>query len=80
MEVFEITYTHILTGERKSYMNVGFPNRKVAKDEIERLKREAQRYKKMNYDLNSLYEKGVHLIAPLVGKNWRIRKVKIRPL
>ena len=52
MELWGITYTNIITGQREKYMDVGFPSPERAKDEISRIMRDAKRYKSVCKDIN----------------------------
>jgi hypothetical protein len=79
MDLWQITYTSIITGERQTYMNIGFETPERAKDEIERLKVAAKKYKKLYYNINESYAAGVYLPTAAIGKYWRVKKVKCKP-
>lgn len=63
-------------------MDVGFNSPESAKDEIKRLIRDAKKYKKdlIHFNINEMYESGVRIPSALIGKNWRIKKIKIKKL
>ena len=78
MDLWGITYTNIITGEREDYMNTGFLSPERAKDEIRRIMRDAKRYKSFCVDVNELYITGYKIPTPMIGKYWRVKKLKIR--
>lgn len=80
MDLWQITYTNIITGERQTYMNVGFESPKRAKDEIVRLMREAKKLKKQHLDVNARALAGLWNPTALIGKYWRVKKVKCKPV
>ena len=80
MDLWQITYTNIITGTRQTYMNIGFETPQLAKDEIERLKAAAKKYKKLYHDINETYSAGIYIPAAVLGKYWRVKKVKCKPV
>jgi hypothetical protein len=66
----------MITGERKRYMDAGFPSRESAKREIGILIRDSKKYKKQGYNLNEMFQSGVRIPTPMIGKYWRIKKIK----
>ena len=80
MILYQIKYTSILTGIRETYMNVGFKTPELAKDEIKRLMRDAKKYKKQNIDVRTMSEMGIRIPTSLVGKYWKVKKVKCKPI
>lgn len=79
MDLWQITYTNIITGARRTYMDVGFSTPESAKAEIERLIRDSKKLKKNYHDVNSMYLSGIRIPTALIGKYWRIKKVKCKP-
>lgn len=79
MDVWQITYTNIITGARQTYMNVGFGSSQSAKDEIVRLMRESKKLRKQNIDVNAMFVADIRIPTPLIGKYWRVKKVKCKP-
>ena len=80
MELWQITYTHKILGTRHTYMDVGYEKPESAKEEIKRLQRDAAKYKKdyAHFDLNEIFKNGIRIPSAMIGKNWRIKKVKCR--
>jgi len=80
MDLWKITYTNILTGERQSYMDVGFESPESAKDEIRRLMRDAKKYKEHYkcYDPAIMMKEGIPIPSAMIGKNWRVKKIKCK--
>ena len=74
---FQITYTSILTGTRKTYMNIGCETKESAIREKNRLTRDAKKYKNTHshFNLDKMLEKNIHILTPIIRRNWRIRKV-----
>lgn len=81
MNLWQITYTSIITGERQTYMDVGYETPELAKKEIKRLMRDAAKYKKTlaNLSVNDMYAAGTRIPSALIGKYWRVKKVKCKP-
>jgi hypothetical protein len=69
-DVWQIMYTHCITGERLCYMNIGFDTEEDAKREILILKKQSKKYNIGYYTNNR---------ASVIGKNFRIKKIKITP-
>jgi hypothetical protein len=82
MDLWQIRYTSIITGERQTYMDVGYESPELAKAEIKRLMRDAAKYKKTlsHLSVNEMYAAGVHVPSALIGKYWRVKKVKCKPI
>lgn len=80
MDLWQITYTNIITGARKTYMDVGFGSPESAKDEIKRLIRDAKKYRKQGYNVNEMFQNDIRIPTPMIGKYWRVKKVKCKPL
>ena len=78
MNLWQITYTNIITGERRTYMDVGFETPESAKEEIRRLRRDAKKLRKDNYDVNLMYASNFRIPTALIGKYWRVKKVKCK--
>ena len=76
--LYQITYTNIITGERQTYMDVGYETPKLAKDEIRRLMRDARILKNRGWDINLMYQRGDRIPTPMLGKYWRVKKVKCK--
>lgn len=68
MIYYQITYTDSRTGERKTYMNVGFETRGEAERERKLLIAEVKKYRKMYIGESTIAR------ASIVGKNFRIKK------
>lgn len=73
MIYFQITYTDSRTGERITYMNIGFETKEAAEMEKNLLVREAKKYRKM-----SILGRVGFARASIVGINFRIKKIKGR--
>ena len=73
MNLWQITYTNIITGERQTYMDVGFESPKSAKEEIRRLRRDAKKLRKDNHDVNSMFMADIRIPTALIGKYWRVK-------
>lgn len=75
--LYGIFYTDIRTGERKCYMNVGFETYKLASDERDRILKMKKKYKD-KITTEYLNQTTHHVLSCFVGKNWRIKPIKIR--
>lgn len=81
MDLWQITYTNIITGERQTYMNVGFESPESAKEEIKLLMRDAKKFKKhySYFNVNDMFESDIIIPTSMIGKYWRVKKVKCKP-
>jgi len=80
MDLWQIRYTSIVSGQRETYMDVGFETPQLAKDEIRRLMRDAKKLKKSNLDIDVLLKLGMRVPTPAIGRYWRVKKVKCKPI
>lgn len=75
-EYFQIRYTDIDTGQRLTYMNIGFENKDSAINELRKIKDQKKKLNGVGYYL----KKGNSFLknrACLSGINFRIRKIII---
>ena len=82
MDLWQIAYTSIITGERLTYMDVGYETPGLAKAEIKRLIRDAKKYKKTlaHFNVNEMFENGIMIPSAMIGKYWRVKKIKCKPI
>ena len=78
MDLWQITYTNIITGSRQTYMDVGFRTPELAKEEIERLMRDAKKYRKQYHNVNEMFQNNIRIPSSMIGKYWRVKKLKIK--
>jgi len=74
---WQIRYTNIDTGDRLTYMNIGFESEKSAKDELRKIKEQITKLKGMGYYLNRGNDFIKNRVC-LIGKNFRIRKINLK--
>jgi hypothetical protein len=70
----------IRTGLREQYMSVGYERPESAKNEIKKLIRDSKKFRKLGINPNIVNSQEILRVpTPLIGKNWRIKKIKVRP-
>lgn len=75
---WQIKYTDGLTGERKTYMQIGFESQEDAQKELDVINREREKFKNMNRFLKRP-DNYFKYRALLHGKNFRIKKINTKP-
>lgn len=62
-------------------MDVGFTTPESAHDEIVRLMRDAKKFKKDmgHFDVNEMFSAGLRIPSAMIGKYWRVKKIKCKP-
>lgn len=75
MDLYKITYESILTGERSTYMGMGF-SKESAERELRLI--ELQRSKYDIDDIEQWVRGGVRVPSYVQGINWKIEKIKFK--
>jgi len=79
MQHYGIFYTDLRTGERIHYMRVGY-SEVAARVELGLLKTEQVKLRRSFGSLENIVKQCSVLSAVHIGKNWRIRKLNLRPV
>ena len=58
-------------------MRIGFNSRELAENEKNNILREAKRLRKQRIDVRTMNELGLIIPSAIIGKNWRVSKIKM---
>lgn len=78
-EKWVIRYTNIDTDKRETYMNIGFEKEESANGELRKIKDQKKKLNGMGYYFNRDNDFHKNRVC-LIGKNFRIKKIKIKKL
>jgi len=82
MIYYKITYLSALTGERSSYMNIGFESEKIAQNELDCILRHYEKIKDRYTEdvIFNCIQNNIHIPVCIIGSDWKIEPIKLRSI
>jgi hypothetical protein len=79
---YKISYTNILTGDKQSYMNIGFESEKSANDELNRLlhEREKLSFTYTEDVIRDCIKNDIFIPTCIIMSDWKIKSIKLKKL
>ena len=79
---WKVTYLSILSGERETYMNIGFESPERAQRTIDQLIKEYdKRWSEYCDDkIRQMYIDGTVMYTPMIGREYKVELIKLRLL